>query len=255
MKKLMVCLLAIFVLISFVGCNNSVADDSGINGNNGLKNEQLQESVNFSEGLVFKSNGDGTCAVSGVGTCTDIEVCIPSKSRQGDVVTSIGRDAFYKADFVKKVTIPDTVTEIGNSAFEFSNITEITIPKSVTFIDEHAFKNCNNLATVNILGGNNMVIGKGVFSRCYGLKNIKIPNGVGVIGEDCFYNSGVESIILPISLIKIEGNAFNSCTSLESMTYEGTVADWMAVDTGVHWNYGASAKEVICTDGIYSLVE
>ncbi len=256
MKKLLLCLTIIILFVPAVGCSGGSSNTGEqTESNTVVESNQLQEDANYSEGLVFKSNGDGTCAVTGIGTCTDEEIKIPTKSRQGDVVISIGMHAFYTADFVKKVIIPDTVTEIGNSAFEFTNITEITIPDSVTFIDEHAFKNCSNLTTVNMSGGKNTVIGKGAFSRCYGLKEIIIPEGVTTIGRDCFYSSGIENVSLPISLSKIGGNAFNSCSSLNTITYNGTVADWMAVDTGVHWNYGAPVKEVTCTDEAYSIAK
>ena len=47
-----------------------------------------------SVGLSFQSNGDGTCYVSGIGSCTDTDVIIPTKSSAGDTVTSIGSRAF-----------------------------------------------------------------------------------------------------------------------------------------------------------------
>ncbi len=44
--------------------------------------------------LEFTSNGDGTCYVSGIGSCTDTDIIIPSTSPDGDSVTSIGDWAF-----------------------------------------------------------------------------------------------------------------------------------------------------------------
>ena len=46
-----------------------------------------------SEGLAYASNGDGTCAVVGIGTCTDTDVVIP-KTYNGENVTGIGDGAF-----------------------------------------------------------------------------------------------------------------------------------------------------------------
>lgn len=268
MKKFLVCTVITFILVSIAGCGSDPVGGSNINDNiathttdtvdinteNKIEPTQEFEEV-YSDGLVFKSNGDGTCEVAGIGTCTDTEIRIPTRSRQNDTVTAIGRDAFYKVMSVKKVIIPDTVTEIGNSAFEFSGIEEVIVPDSVTLIDEHAFKNCNYLTVVDIVGGDNLVIGVGAFSRCYGLKNVKLSQGVKEIGEDGFYNSNIESISLPVSLNKIGHNAFNNCTNLETITYEGTVADWMAVDTGVFWNNGVPANEIACADGTFSLFE
>ena len=43
-----------------------------------------------SQGLEFTSNGDGTCYVSGIGTCTDLDIAVPPTSPDGDTVTAIG---------------------------------------------------------------------------------------------------------------------------------------------------------------------
>ena len=47
-----------------------------------------------SVGLEFKSNGDGTCQLKGIGVCTDTEIIVPKASPEGDVVTAIGNAAF-----------------------------------------------------------------------------------------------------------------------------------------------------------------
>ena len=43
---------------------------------------------NSSAGLLYTSNSDGTCYVSGIGTCTDTDIVIPDISPAGDVVAS-----------------------------------------------------------------------------------------------------------------------------------------------------------------------
>ena len=57
-----------------------------------------------SVGLEFTSNRDGTCYVTGIGTCTDTDVVIPSISPDGDSVTSIGNGAFYDCSSLTSVT-------------------------------------------------------------------------------------------------------------------------------------------------------
>ena len=66
--------------------------------------------------LAFVSNGDGTCYVSGVGTCKDQDIMIPA-AYNGERVTGIGEQAFYKKSDLTSVTIPDSVTKIGELAF------------------------------------------------------------------------------------------------------------------------------------------
>ena len=51
----------------------------------------------------------------------------------------------------KKITIPNSVTEIGNYAFSYcSSLTNITIPNSVTEIGECAFSGCSSLKNITI---------------------------------------------------------------------------------------------------------
>lgn len=80
-----------------------------------LANEILQSG---SQGLEFTSNHDGTCAVTGMGSCTDSEPIIPAKSPAGDTVTSIGVSAFSECYDLIRITIPSSVTVIGAGAFD-----------------------------------------------------------------------------------------------------------------------------------------
>ena len=63
-----------------------------------------------------------------------------------DSVTEIGNSAFSYCSGLTSVTIPDSVTEIGNSAFSYcSGLTSVTIPDSVTSIGYAAFDGCSGL--------------------------------------------------------------------------------------------------------------
>ncbi len=184
-----------------------------------------KEESPYSEGLAFVSNGDGTCYVSGIGTCTDTDVRIPPVSPEGDKVTGIGDDAFNGCTDLISVTIPDGVKSIGDSAFsECTSLENIMIPDSVTSIGVYAFSGCTALVTLTI-PGSVTIIEEGSFSQCASLTNIIIPDKVtrihGFAFEDCV---GLTDIIIPDNVTSIEDSAFEGCTGLTSVMLGDHVA-------------------------------
>ncbi|WP_290069716.1 leucine-rich repeat domain-containing protein [Muribaculum intestinale] len=124
----------------------------------------------------------------------------------------------------KTVTIPNSVTSIGYSAFSgCSGLTSVTIPNSVTSIGERAFSGCSGLTSVTI--GNSVTsIGYYAFSGCYGLTSVTIPNSVTSIRERAFSGcSGLTSVTIPNSVTSIGERAFSGCSGLTSVTIGNSV--------------------------------
>ncbi len=233
----------------------------------------VYEQSNYSEGLAFTSNGDGTCYVSGIGTCTDTEINIPHVSPTGDSVTSIGASAFYNNAEITSVEIPSTVTSIGYSAFycctKLTNVTmgnsvesiggssfffcseikSITIPSSVTSIGAYAFRGCTGLTNIEI--PNSVTdIDNWAFSDCTGLMSVTMGNAIERIGDGAFENcTGLTSIVIPRSAMDIGHAVFYGCSELTSIDFTGTVAEWQAKTFNAEWNYGMSDYIITCTDG------
>ena len=85
-----------------------------------------------------------------------------------------------------KVVIPDGVTEIGQSAFDFcSSLTSVVIPDSVKTIGNSAFFCCTSLTSVEI-GKSVESIGSRAFLNCTGLSSVTIPDSVTTIGAGAF---------------------------------------------------------------------
>ena len=132
-----------------------------------------------SKGMAFVSNGDGTCSVSRIGTCTDINVKIPSVY-DGKIVTSISACAFRGCKSLTSITIPDSVVSIGRFAFsDCTSLTSVTIPDSVTSIGAYAFRGCKNLTSITIPDSVTS-IGKCAFYGCTSLQNITTGNGISL---------------------------------------------------------------------------
>ena len=72
----------------------------------------------------------------------------------------------------KNTIIPNSVTRIGNEAFEYcSGLTYINIPNSVTNIGREAFGECNRLTSVAI-GSGMKIIGENAFANCSNLTDV-----------------------------------------------------------------------------------
>ena len=109
-------------------------------------------------------------------------------------MTSIGSNAFYNCSGLTSITIPNSVTSIGEDAFTGSGLTSVTIPNSVTSIGSIAFRYCSSLTSVTIPNSVTS-IGEAAFLGCTSLTSVTIPESVTSIGEAAFYGcSGLTSI-------------------------------------------------------------
>ena len=104
-------------------------------------------------------------------------------------MTRIGRCAFEHCNNLKRVIIPNSVTNIEEQAFyECSSLESITIPNSVTSIEKYTFYKCSSLESITIPNGV-ISIGEYAFGYCFILKSVIIPKSVISISEFTFYNS------------------------------------------------------------------
>lgn len=99
----------------------------------------------------FKFTPDNTAVIVTRYNGTAADVTIPSRYK-GKPVTMIDHAAFFNS-VVTSVTIPDSVTSIGDDAFvNCPQLTNISIPNSVTYIGFSAFAHCTSLMTVTYPG-------------------------------------------------------------------------------------------------------
>lgn len=136
-------------------------------------------------------------------------------------VTSIGEYAFGgDMQSLKNVTIPDTVTEIGNGAFmDFYGLENIDIPETVTEIGDNAFNGCSQLASITI--PNSVTeIGASAFRCCSSLQSVNLTEGLKSIGDYAFGGDyELSNVTLPNSLSDISPTAFfNSENFCEYLT-------------------------------------
>lgn len=184
----------------------------------------------------------------------DNDLVIPD-SIDNAVVTSIGEKAFAESNQFESITIPDSIGSIGEDAFwecnglkkvyvssiedwckiKFEDIssnpivyareiyidgelaTDITIPKGITKICDYAFVGCDTITNV-VIPNSVISIGNSAFFDCSNLKNISIPNSVISIGDSAFYYCyNLKNISIPNSVVNIGAGAFSGCSNLEEV--------------------------------------
>ena len=128
------------------------------------------------------------CSIDGVLYNKDATelVCCPGGAKSMTIpssVTRIGNYAFEYCSALISVTIPSSVTSIGEFAFYgCSGLTSITIPESVTSIGSYAFSGCSELKTVYVSSSDTervkgLMTGKGVDVNTLNFVESKKPDG------------------------------------------------------------------------------
>ncbi len=215
--------------------------------------QHIFDTQQLSQGLVIE---DGV--IRGLGSCTDTVLYVNhpigngaftainsiEKVYMGPGVTSIGSEAFFECKSLNVVVLPETLAELGSSAFSYTGITAITIPRKITSLPEQVFEGCENLSEVTLHDdietiGNHafytcssltsitlpdglLSIEEWAFHQCKALTEINLPDGLEFIG-DCAFNNCVElkEVTLPDSLTFLEGKPFSGCSSMTSLTIPG----------------------------------
>ena len=134
-------------------------------------------------------------------------------------VTSIGNSAFYYCNSLTSVTIPNSVTSISTYAFSgCSGLTSVTIPNTVTYIGSDAFRNVRHIEYYGIATGapwsaysmNGVTDGDFVFSNA--------------IKDTLTAYIGTDSVVtIPSSVIAINNRSFEYCSGLTSVTIGNSV--------------------------------
>ncbi len=162
--------------------------------------------------LEYKSFGNGTCSVVGIGDIDDLYVVIPEKSPSGDVVTTIEEGAFK-----------------GNS-----DITVVQISSTVYSIGDMAFADCKSLVHIAV-----------------DEKNSHYSDVDGVLFDIdktsliCYpVAKAATSLLLPYTITTIGNMALYGCDNLKMIKFEGSVEQWASIAIGEK-NYGLYTASLV----------
>ena len=211
------------------------------------------ESIVVAEGNPVYDSREGCNAIIETTTNTLIQGC--KTTVISNSVTKIKEYAFDGCTSLESITIPESVIEIGSSAF--GNCSgRLTINSKIVETD-YTYNNCpssnwlqNSKFTELILGDNIEKIGERAFSQCNTLTSVTIPNSITSIGNDAFLRcTSLTSVTIPDSVTTIGEAAFSRCDSLTSVTIPNSVT---TIGTSAFY-YCESMTSVIIGNSVTSI--
>lgn len=139
-------------------------------------------------------------------------------------VTEIGEGAFSGVTGLKTIIIPGTVKTISTSAFAFNTTLEtVVIEEGVQIIGQQAFNGCSNLKSIN-LPQSLTKIGHLAFYDCKKIERVTIPRGVRDIGMYAFANCTLLSdAVFENGNDIVSDSCFTNCNNLRTVTIPSTV--------------------------------
>lgn len=149
-----------------------------------------------------------------------------------NTLTRIGKRAFfaYADGELAALEIPSSVTTIGDEAFSDQGMTSVTLPKTLTTLGTYLFRSADNLQSVRV--------------EC-----AEIP-------AFCFVSCGkLSQMTLSKNVKKIGANIINYCTQLKTITYEGSLEEWKAIEKYANWDGNSGSTNpgyldnIVCIDG------
>lgn len=173
--------------------------------------ESLGNRAFYQTGVNRATGGAHSWINSSYGTYTSIKF--------GSNLSKIGNEAFYNQNRLKSVTIPDTIAEIGEHAFERCSIlTNLTIsPRNTELnIGNEAFKSIG-ISSIDIL--NIYKLGSGVFSYCDNLTTATLEEGITKIEDSTFYQSSLTNLTVPSTLTNVGAGSL-AHTRISNNVYE-----------------------------------
>jgi len=209
MKKLAICFICIFMLLSCACTNENNAESP-------TSDFQYELSPDSNHIIITKYIGN------------DKNVVIPSKI-DNLTVTSLNGDTegVFENSHIETVVIPKTVRVIGNRTFKnCADLSSVDIQETseLEIILSEAFENCSKLKTINLENAKSLTtIERRAFGYCSSIEQIRFPDNLETIGFEAFIScESLKSINVPpkVNLMSNDGLRFTLLPQLEKITFD-----------------------------------
>ena len=171
----------------------------------------------------YKENADDTATITdflgpvdSTKTSDPYTITVPTELARRKV-TGLGESSFsgiYSPDHPKNYNLLSFCNQIQS----------VTIPESVTSIGKSAFEHCSNLDSLIINGVATSMIGAYAFASCTSLTSLSLVGSFQTIGDCAFASCGMTSLTIDATITSIEKYAFSS-NSLTSLSLTGNVQE------------------------------
>ena len=174
------------------------------------------------EGIVYMCDG----ALCYSGAC-------PGELTVREGTKRVWGGAFKGLTDLKKINLPASVTEIGNSSFSgCTSLTDVTLPAAVTELREGVFRDCTGLVSFDI-PESITAVRRDAFRGCTSLARVGMSDNVTVIEEYAFSDCpSLAELYLSEGLEKIKSYALANCDSLKSIVIPPYCTDIRNIFTG-----------------------
>ena len=126
---------------------------------------------------------------------------------------------------IASVRLNEGLETLEEGCFYSSKIRKLVLPASVESIGKSAFEKCKHLEHADLSAAHGLkCIGKAAFHSCRALKQVRLNEGLEIIGEYCFAGNGLEMVSIPGSVRRIDTAAFIK-SSLTQARFLGTAAN------------------------------
>ena len=182
------------------------------------------------------------------------KVVIPSEveyNGESLTVTNIHSAAFLECGTLKEITLPSTITEIGDGAFAGAiNLSKIIIPDDCYF-EYLGYSVFDGTRVLDYLSEKSpdgeIIIGQNVLYAYLGSEtDYTVPDEITIIADLCFFGSGIENITIPETVEYIGPYAFESCVKLKEITIPDSVT---AIEEGA-FSYCTNLEKINLGDNI-----